>query len=309
MLHAVLNGKVTNREIGEDVLTSTVFGILKHLPVQEVWLPILERAQDRHSKRECSLAQCIRERAGVRAEDYVRAHVTFWPQLADFGEPDLVVTFTGADSSSSPPPLACVIEVKLWSPKSGGKDDQLHKYFRALHSPQLACATEGRRAMPLGLVYLTALEASADVDESRGNWPDGDSRLFQCFELAWQDVTDVLCDCAHKLIGKGQLAAMTEDLTAFLKKMTLSRFTGFEELSIENFSDSWDIHDTLAKMSSWNLQWGLSTSKKVVGAISPIVVEMSFGDSLLNRLIAVAMIGDIRGTRKVLNANPLGSLE
>lgn len=239
MLHAVLNGKVTNREIGEDVLTSTVFGILKHLPVQEVWLPILERAQDRHSKRECSLAQCIRERAGVRAEDYVRAHVTFWPQLADFGEPDLVVTFTGADSSSSPPPLACVIEVKLWSPKSGGKDDQLHKYFRALHSPQLACATEGRRAMPLGLVYLTALEASADVDESRGNWPDGDSRLFQCFELAWQDVTDVLCDCAHKLIGKGQLAAMTEDLTAFLKKMTLSRFTGFEELSIENFSDSW----------------------------------------------------------------------
>lgn len=240
MIHAVLNGKASHQDIGEDILTSTVFGVLKHLPVSEVWLPILASAQDMRTQPVTLLSELFESEArrlGGNLEDYKRASISFWPQHSKHGEPDLLVVFSGLDPSLPPAPLACLVEVKLWSSKGAKKGDQLQRYWRALNDKAFLKEALVREASPLGLVYLTALASSEEVDESAKDCTV--EPLFRCFQLSWQDLLDSLDRSLPQLEGREPLASMIEELQMFLRAMRLGRFAGFSEIALPEIAGAW----------------------------------------------------------------------
>src|SRR2546427_3442375 len=128
MLDAELSGKVP-QEVArlENLLTSTVFGILKFIPPPLFWPGALQRALRADGT---SLADLIaHEWAPV--DTFTHLRVRFWPRHHELGEPDLLAAF----HTDAGPRVCLIFEVKLDSGKSSsGEQDQLIRYLRLLDS-------------------------------------------------------------------------------------------------------------------------------------------------------------------------------
>ena len=99
---------------------------------------------------------------GVEFQRFTNLSVDFWRNCSDFGEPDLLLRFTGPGVCS----LIVLIEVKLDSTKSGVReDDQLKKYLSLLDDR--AALREWMSDDDLRyVVYLTRSFAKVELQES-----------------------------------------------------------------------------------------------------------------------------------------------
>lgn len=121
MIDAELKGKLPEVENKEDVLTSTIFGMLKHLTENQILSNILQNAISPSGHK---LFECMDENIHDCQTEFM-----FWPNMPGFGEPDLIIVFKKEDGRK----YQLCIEVKYHSSKSGvGEDDQLRRYFEAL---------------------------------------------------------------------------------------------------------------------------------------------------------------------------------
>lgn len=214
----------------EDLLTSTVFGLIKHLPTEIVLLPLLERARRAELKEDAVEVQSDAEwmrLTGVRA-----SAMTFWPRWQTYGEPDLLVKLLDGDGRVV---HKVVIEAKLYSPKSNraqeleeivdGQDselkpassDQLVRYWQYLQRP---CA---ENKMPATLVYLTAHSSPPGQDLRESLLKAPHMRLAW---LSWRDIWTVLGHAPVDGIGDNLRA----DLIALLECKGLAGFDGFGSL-------------------------------------------------------------------------------
>src|SRR4051812_13600263 len=114
----------------EDYLTSAVFGHLRYLPPGIFWEDLFKLAKGMPSVdgAEANLAEAA---AAVAAPvcRYRQLRVHFWRNHPKWGEPDLLLVFSGEGVRQ----LVILIEAKLWSGKSGtGEWDQLARYLRLL---------------------------------------------------------------------------------------------------------------------------------------------------------------------------------
>jgi hypothetical protein len=220
MIEAEIAGKLgaayeraTDR--AEDLLTSTVFGLLRYLPVQDGLVAFLRRCRPFPQNRSDSSDW----------PDWDRVHactVCFWPSLGQYGVPDILVTLKGESGEVLG---ELVVEAKLRSPKSGsaGEDDGEHAEENVADPDQLVRYFQGLRtharpgSHPLGLIYLTA-HAVPPVDEltaSHGRYP-----TMQIAWLSWRDAALV----AHR---QAETSLPAADLARLLAHKYLGYFAGF----------------------------------------------------------------------------------
>jgi hypothetical protein len=206
----------------EDYLTSTVFGHLRYLPPSIFWPELFRLAKGLPSENgtEKDLAETIAQsERQVNGFSELRAH--FWPNHPVWGEPDLLLLFSGKDIC----PILVLIEAKLWAPKSGtGKWDQLARYLRLLDD-----VLPLRLELPLNasryVVYLTPRDSLSEVEESAveaGNRPEDRQRLFR---LRWQDIVRVAKESARQAAEPYKTILL--DVMQFLQRLGLEYFDGF----------------------------------------------------------------------------------
>lgn len=130
MLLAEIHGHILREAEGnEDYLTSAVFGHLRYIPPGIFWEEFFRLAKALPiGGEEKPLSEYLADR-GSRISEFSTLEIHFWPSHPKFGQPDMLLCF-GKEGSH---PIVILVEVKLWSEKSGiGKDDQLARYLRIL---------------------------------------------------------------------------------------------------------------------------------------------------------------------------------
>jgi len=230
MIEAELRGKVSSDlQDAEDLLTSAVFGLLQYLPPGIFWPVVLTHAESPAGK---SFVERCKE-LGAHIAKYEKVGVYFWPVHQEYGEPDLLLVFSGRGQL----PLCFIIETKLWASKSGREEqDQLNRYLKALKDSEwLGRITgfHGSVALP-GLIYLTPRAAWLELYDSIEHAPDylvADSSLFL---LQWQDILEV----ARQVFPQANepQRTMLSRIAEFLEHRGLAYFRGFSYLSLEHFT-------------------------------------------------------------------------
>jgi len=233
MIFAEIHGKLgadgsRAHERSEDLLTSTVFGLLRYLPPRDGLVAVLMK-----SRRVSSEAGAIRTSPSdswLALDQVSSVEVDFWPSGLENAEPDLLIRLL--DSHSTVAHLIA-LEVKLWSPKSGtvSKDDdaskdgevegssllpdrdQLVKYWRRLQ--RIA-----GNATPT-VVYLTPHPSppEADLRDSLAICPS-----MRLGWLSWTDIWEALSQS-----GVAAESAVAADLLLLLEHKGFSRFRGFKQ--------------------------------------------------------------------------------
>lgn len=229
MIEAELHGKVPSEvEDVEDVLTSTVFEVLQYVPPQIFWKELLRRAVSLGGKsfdEKC-------EEQGADVTKYDRLRICFWAFHEKYGEPDLLLVFSGGEQEA----LCFVIEAKLWAAKSGtGEQDQLVRYLLALRDSAWLTPVTGFRHLILpGLIYLTPQTSMLELSDSvQHASPDLDAEN-NLFSLQWQDILEVAQEVSRI---PGELPyTMLARIAKFLAHRGLAYFRGFIPLPIQDFS-------------------------------------------------------------------------
>jgi hypothetical protein len=201
MIEAALAGKLSCLA-SEDALTSAVFGRLRYLPAGVIgrWLDTaLPSANER-----------IRERPWSQEEV---PELDFWPTWPDADgtsvEPDVLLRY--GDS-------LVVVEAKLWSGKSGTKQDQLARQWRVgvMHFAQTT------RSFRLAAhVYLTAHLTRPDKElaESMNALKNAGYNHTHLWWLSWATLSPILAEMAQNPIAS--------DLLEYLRAVGVVRFVGW----------------------------------------------------------------------------------
>lgn len=255
MIFAEIHGKLGQHhsrahERAEDLLTSTVFGLLRYLPLSD-WMPeLVRRIRPIDEERGPGFPM---DRNWLDSSTVVRCRLEMWRGRRPHGEPDVLMSLFDDQERLR---HLLVIEVKLYSPKSGtakivkrGADaddeeeqladidkDQLVRYWRYLcdeRSQERAKQTgDSADAPPIcaSLVYLTA-HATPPTDElllsRRAGGPD-----MRLGWLSWFDMWQVV----HHIAARDK-ALPAVDLATLLSHKGFRRFIGFT--SKETTSGAW----------------------------------------------------------------------
>lgn len=230
MIEAELRGKVSSDlQYVEDLLTSAVFGLLQYVPPSIFWPVVLTRAES--CKGKPFVERC--KELGAHIPNYEKLDVNFWPVHQGFGQPDLLLVFSGGNQLS----LCFIIEAKLWASKSGREQqDQLNRYLAALKDSEWLGKVTGFRgpvALP-GLIYLTPRAAWLELYDSIEHAPDYLVAESSLFLLQWQDILEV----ARQVFPQADepQRAMLSRIADFLEHRGLAYFRGFSHLTLEDFT-------------------------------------------------------------------------
>ncbi len=224
VIHAELHGKLnpTARlsvaERWEDVLTSSVFGLLRFLPV-EVTCRFLMTAERRREELMAQGAGRHSLRLDLGCVAAIETH--FWPHFAGWTrEPDVVLDLWEAGGRLH---RRVVVEAKYGSPKSQGQTENAElgmvdpRVSGDQLADQLACAWHDRHpgVHPPALVFLTAefTYPRAELAESvkmlsRSHIPP------EVYWTAWWKLAPVL----HELYGSSPKNRVAADLLALLER-------------------------------------------------------------------------------------------
>jgi len=216
MLIAVIHGKRFREAEGrEDWLTSAVFGHLRHITPGPFWADLLGRAHTVGTG--VSLHSRIHA-AGIRLDQYSKLDIHFWRSWENYGEPDLILCFSGGGQS----PLIVVVEVKLDSGKSGtGENDQLKRYLELLDDRD-ALRLYFPESNHRYLIYLTKTFSKLEIEDSirvSVSTGIGDAR-DRVFCLQWQDVLE---SSSANSVGEPLLL----EVARFLEIREFEAFRGF----------------------------------------------------------------------------------
>ena len=221
MLLAEINGKydVAVRD-HEDYLTSTVFSHLRYVRPGRFWAALFSKAKALPVQGiEKTLTEVIGDSHDISR--YEMLDVRFWPKCPGLGEPELAMSFSGGCQT----PLVVLVEVKLWSPKSGqGKHDQLMRYLQIADSLDRLTPAMPANAKVV-VVYLTPRESSNEVLDSLSEYGDSDQSRHRLFRLQWQDMVEAIEDALLKELELSQL--ILRDVRDFLLVRRLGYFKGF----------------------------------------------------------------------------------
>lgn len=227
MLLAEIHGKsLEAARDSEDYLTSAVFGHLRYVPPSIYWADLFARARGLPdgSGRQVALSNYL-DASKVSVSRYDSLAVHFWSCHREWGEPDLLLYFGGGNQR----PLVVLIEVKLWSGKSGeGEHDQLARYVRILKdlpALRLGLPADALRA----LVYLTPRDSLSEVEASVEHLPSPQDDRLGLFMLQWQDVQVVASRSSLRVDDPGRM--ILGDVARFLRRLDLDYFRGFDRLA------------------------------------------------------------------------------
>jgi len=218
MIDALLNGKLSrNQENMEDILTSSVFGLMKYLPAEQGLFPYLRKTKMYPE--------------GLVGFEYLsdakKVTYEFWPKFSEDDclpcEPDLVITI---DFDAPRKPLVIVIEAKYLSGKSSVADDKARRptdqLAREWDNLSKHCARIGAKLL---LIYLTAAsflpkdELFAARRECETKRPQD---TFICGWLSWHDLPEIFSKSRKEVSG---------DIFQLARRFGFTRFTGISPLT------------------------------------------------------------------------------
>ena len=212
MLIAEIHGKrFPEAEGQEDWLTSAVFGHLRHIPPGAFWVDLFGRARTVGTGMSLHSQICA---DGIRLDQYPKLAIHFWKCWESYGEPDVVLFFSGGGQ----PSLTLVVEVKLDSGKStSGENDQLKRYLQLLDDRH--AFSEGNHRY---VIYLTRIFSKFEIEESvhvsvSAGVVDAQDRIFG---LQWQDVLEI---ASANSAGEPLL----DEVAQFLRIREFEAFRGF----------------------------------------------------------------------------------
>lgn len=218
MIEADIRGKLGRdgsraHDRAEDLLTSTVFGLLRYLPNEVGLHAVLKAAKP--------VLQLDRKAARLGEPsiflEQLAPSFQFWPSLGRFGEPDLVIELR---TQSAELVRAILIEVKLHSPKSGSAEededfdeeypdpDQLVKYWQFLGKQYPSFVSKD-------LIYLTS-HSSPPFDELLSSLSRAPGMRLHW--MSWRDVWRALSPCS---------ALPAADIKRLLENRGFRPFCGF----------------------------------------------------------------------------------
>jgi hypothetical protein len=238
MIFAELRGKLRDdyslaHERAEDLLTSSVFQLLRYLPPEQGLLPLLLAAR--------TVRQPWVAFGAVDAVD-----VELWPSFGSAGQPDVLLHLFSERRQTH----AILIEAKLYAGKSGrsapddsGGNGNTHEHDLADHGPAVSAVTHRELVherdqlvkywqelqrryiaseIATAIVYLTAhlTPPLADLDESFAL--DGTMKLGW---LSWYDICRIAADISHR--SPKDLPA--KDLAELLHHRGFGTFRGFRD--------------------------------------------------------------------------------
>ncbi len=226
MLQAFLKGKLSREQENlEDLLTSSVFGLLAYLPAERGLLPLLRLAI-----YEDGTAVPL-----LQASDLTVTSLEFWPTYQTDGvgptEPDVIVHVEDMIGQKH----SMLIEVKLWSGKSSGAGDDAHEIRDQLAREWcvLVDRCKQERSQP-HLIYVTAdpRYPVLEIDESIKEFISKRVALNSAFPLrcAWVSWTTV----ATAFRNSPELAL--RDVSRLCERLDLVPFGGIPALSRQSFS-------------------------------------------------------------------------
>lgn len=231
MIDADIRGKLRRdggsvHDRSEDLLTSTVFGLLRHLPVAVALKPMIENARPAGELLKSGSARISGE-PWIDLAAATQCDIVFWPSFGSWGQPDILLVFR--DDHHRVVHLV-VVEAKLFSSKSGEATDadedsatddstwhpdQLVRYWRGLlHHP------EYNAAAPRSVVYLTA-HPGPPLDDLQKS-------LIACPSMglgwmSWRHIWDVVASIANAP-GSPPAAVDLERLLAYRGFRSLNAF-------------------------------------------------------------------------------------
>lgn len=245
LIHAELRGKLGSdasraHERSEDLLTSAMFGRLRYLRPEIGLFPIIAAA--RQVEISDSHLSVKRRRDWISLDQVCSYDVEFWPRLGGRAEPDILVRLNCANGVVL---HTIIIEVKLWSPKSGpkgGEDadvevddesepvtlherDQLAKYWH--------CLQKMRGEAMASIIYLTSHATPPETELRESLLHCSNMRLGW---LSWSEVWRVL-----KGIPGESCGPVVEDLLRLLEHKGLSHFRGFASDLVPQIAPDWQI--------------------------------------------------------------------
>jgi hypothetical protein len=255
MVFAEIHGKLgpdyaRAHERAEDLLTSTVFGLLRYVPLADGLLAAIQQVrpvriddQDR--------VEVLPDSKWVDVSGVVDARLDFWPYWRGFGEPDVLLTLS---DGLGRPCAVVLVEAKLHAPKGGrsrhaqepaddvllydeqdpddaGDDladdaapdpDQLVRYWTGLHQ-RVPTGVQAR------MIYLTkhAAPPADDLGESVRKARNAGGPPMELAWLSWRDIWVVAQRAAGRERPDADSARPAADLARLLAHKGLKPFTGF----------------------------------------------------------------------------------
>lgn len=214
MLVAETRGKrLKEAENHEDYLTSSTFGHLRYIKPNLFWHELLSKAKpSTHDESP------LTTKLPYSIAEYENLQSYFWHR-GEYGEPDLILRFTG----DGLPPIIILIEVKLWSSKSGEKD-QLAKYFDILDDLGSAKVPSTDHDLKF-MLFLTPRDATAEIKESLSSLPEHHRDNCVIYKLEWQQVLKVAKEESENCSGMEK--DILRDVAEFLRRRGLEYFDKF----------------------------------------------------------------------------------
>lgn len=244
MIDALCHGKLSREQENlEDLLTSMVFGCLRHTPPAEGVLPWLRMARTLPlgSTKEPTLPlRDLRTALNIRYQ--------FWPAWKEsdcnFCEPDLALYL---DLPEGEKWLVC-IEAKYWSGKSSGSDpvseiptDQL---ARELDNLVRIAVREGRRPL---LVYLTTGFGipAAEIQESLAEYKAkrGHDATKMIAWLSWRQLPALFATSESSLLA---------ELPRLCARLDLTDYSGIAPVKCD-FEMNWAFRAAPRVAFDWNI--------------------------------------------------------
>jgi hypothetical protein len=221
MLQAFLKGKLSREQENlEDLLTSSVFGLLAYLPPESGLLPLLRLAM-----YEDGTAVPLLQASGVTVTS-----MEFWPTYQTDGvgptEPDVIVHVVDMIGRKH----SMLIEVKLWSGKSSGPGDDAHEIRDQLAREWCVlidrCKSEGSQPH---LIYVTAdprypaLEIDQSIKEFTSKRVALSSEFpLRCARVSWTAVVTAFRNSPELAL---------RDVSRLCERLDLVPFGGIPALS------------------------------------------------------------------------------
>jgi hypothetical protein len=219
MIPALLKGKLSReQENMEDLLTSTVFGVLRYVPYASGLYKLLEHVDNQEFLR-----------ALPSPNEAVDVHYDFWPALtaeeSAACEPDLIITLVSSHAAT----IKILVEVKHLSEKSSIADPESSRVTDQLAKEWLCfvkfCNRGGGRPL---LLYLTGHHGRPDNDieeacaELHAKQPTFTcEHPMQCGWLSWRHL-------ARAFENPVELAQ--QDLLALAERMDFRFFNGIHSI-------------------------------------------------------------------------------
>ena len=234
MIEALKNYKLGEIKDKEDLLTSTIFGLLRYDTTNTILKLFIEKAKSQE-KKYLSLGT-------FDDIDYY-----FWPHYLDKShnrkEPDLVLIFRNRNNSNKD--VLLLIEAKNWS---GAHDGQLPNYYESLFDLSKYEENEISKfdGIVKGMIFLTRFTFEDDIKNTLITLKNSYNSSVPLFGLYWTDLINIC--------KKNENSTLTQDIIDFLNCFSFKSFDGWNSLkSKHHFKKYLQSSDLFYQISFFDL--------------------------------------------------------